>query len=187
MKLTAARADEVADFQRAIAGGQRAWPGLTLPWNADLRGMSLSGCDLSRASLRGARLDGAVLDGARLVEADLRKASLRGAVLVRADLRGANLRGADLRDANLTKADLCEADLLACDMRGARLEGMAVSFGCRAFAGVALSGDTVRQLYSLLLLTRPDDPDVVRALESLRPALEIPLGAPITPDEDDHG
>lgn len=166
---------ELEAFRLGILQGRRSWAGLTLPWDADLRGMQLGGCDLSRASLRGARLDGAVLSGATLLEADLRKASLRGAIVVRADLRGADLRGADLRDADLTKADLCEADLVACDLRGATLEGMAVSFGCKGFAGVKLSGQTVRQLYSLILLTRPDDPDVVRALETLRATLAVPL------------
>jgi hypothetical protein len=165
--------EEVDAFRRGIAQGQRSWAGLTLPWDADLRGLSLIGCDLSRASLRGARLDGAVLSEARLVEANLRKASLRGAILVRADLRGADLRGADLRGADLTKADLCEADLVACDLRGAVLDGMAVSFDCKGFAGVKLSGAAVRQLYSLILLTRPDDPEVVQALETLRAKLGV--------------
>jgi hypothetical protein len=164
---------ELDAFRRGIAQGQRSWEGLTLPWDADLRGAQLAAFDLSRASMRGAQLDGAVLSEAKLVEANLRKASLRGAVLVRADLRGADLRGADLRDANLTKADLCEADLVACDLRGATLDGMAVSFDCKGFAGVRLSGATIRQLYSLLLLTRPDDPEVVRALEALRATLGV--------------
>jgi uncharacterized protein YjbI with pentapeptide repeats len=147
---------QIEAFLRGVSRGQRTWDGLTLPWNADLRGAMLGDCDLGGATLRGARLEGATLAGARLVQADLRKA----------DLRGADLRGADL-----TKADLCEADLVACDLRGALLEGMAVSFGCRGFAGVALSGGAIRQLYSLILMTRPDDPDVVRALESLRSVL----------------
>lgn len=177
---------ELEAFRRGIAQGRRSWVGLTLPWNADLRGLPLGGCDLGRASLRGAQLDGAVLSGCTLVEADLRKASLRGAILVRADLRGADLRGADLRDADLTKADLCEADLVACDLRGALLEGMAVSLGCRGFAGVKLSGSAVRQLYSLLRLTRPDDPDVVRALDSVRAALEVPIDVPIELPGDDE-
>lgn len=164
---------ELDAFRLGIVRGERSWAGLTLPWDADLRGLQLGGCDLSRASLRGARLDGAALSGCKLVEADLRKASLRGAILVRADLRGADLRGADLRDADLTKADLCEADLVASDLRGAVLEGMAVSFDCKGFAGVTLSGATVRQLYSLILLTRPDDPEVVRALETLRATLAV--------------
>jgi uncharacterized protein YjbI with pentapeptide repeats len=166
---------ELEAFRKGVAQGQRSWVGLTLPWDADLRGLPLGGCDLRRASLRGARLDGAVLDGCKLVEADLRRASLRGAILVRADLRGADLRGADLRGADLTKADLCEADLVACDLRGAVLEGMAVSFGCRGFVGVKLDGAAVRQLYSLILLTRPDDPEVVHALKTLRAALAVPL------------
>jgi hypothetical protein len=165
--------ETLAAFRRDLAHGKRSWPGLALPWDADLRGLPLDGCDLSGASLRGALLDGAALAGARLVEADLRKASLRGAVLVRADLRGADLRGADLRGADLTKADLCEADLVACDLRGAVLDGMAVSFDCKSFAGIKLSGAAVRQLYSLILLTRPDDPEVARALDTLRPALEV--------------
>jgi uncharacterized protein YjbI with pentapeptide repeats len=164
---------ELETFRLGLLQGKRSWPGLTLPWDADLRGLHLIGCDLGGASLRGARLDGAVLSGCKLVEADLRKASLRGAILVRADLRGANLRGADLRDADLTRADLCEADLVAADLRGAVCDGMAVSFECKGFAGVKLSGATVRQLYSLLLLTRPDDPDVARALETLRAALAV--------------
>jgi uncharacterized protein YjbI with pentapeptide repeats len=179
--------DELATFQRELAAGRRNWTGLALPWNTDLRGMHLSDCDLSGAALRGAVLDGVLLDGCKLVEADLRKASLRGAVLVRADLRGANLRGADLRNANLTKADLCEADLVACDMRGARMDAMAVSFACKTFAGVKLSGAMVRHVYSLLLTTRPDDPEVVRALESMRSVLEVPLDERIPLDEDDNG
>lgn len=187
MGLTTSEA-ELEAFRHGITQGQRSWVGLTLPWNADLRGMQLGGCDLSRASLRGARLDGAVLAGCKLVEADLRKASLHGAILVRADLRGTDLRGADLRDADLTKADLCEADLVASDLRGAVLEGMAVSFGCKGFAGVKLSGGAVRQLYSLILLTRPDDPEVVRALETLRASLEIPLDQRVVLDgEVPHG
>ncbi|HRC54751.1 MAG TPA: pentapeptide repeat-containing protein [Kofleriaceae bacterium] len=165
---------ELLSFHRALARGQRSFVGLTLPWNADLHGISLAGCDLTGACLRGARLDAAQLDGCKLTEADLRSASLRRAVLVRADLRGADLRGADLRDADLTKADLCEADLVAADLRGATLEGAAISFGCRGYAGVKLSGLTVRHLYSLLLMTRPDDPKVVLALESLRAALALP-------------
>ena len=164
---------ELDAFRRGIASGQRSWEGLTLPWDADLRGAQLAAFDLSRASMRGAKLDGAVLSEAKLVEANLRNASLRGAILVRADLRGADLRGADLRDADLTKADLCEADLVACDLRGAVLDGMAVSFGCKGFAGVKLSGAAVRQLYSLILLTRPDDPEVVQALETLRATLGV--------------
>lgn len=48
---------------------------------------------------------------------------------------------------------------------------------------MALSGSTVRQLYSLLMLARPDDPEVVRALEALRPVLEVPIDARITLDE----
>lgn len=170
-------------FRRGLAQGQRSWVGLTLPWNADLRGLPLGGCDLRGASLRGARLDGAVLAGCTLTEANLSRASLRGAILVRADLRGADLRAADLRGADLTKADLCEADLAACDLRGAVLEGMAVSFGCRGFAGVRLDGAAVRQLYSLILLTRPDDPEVVRALEALRAVLEVPLDQRVALEE----
>jgi uncharacterized protein YjbI with pentapeptide repeats len=166
---------ELEAFRLGLLQGRRSWTGLTLPWNADLRGLQLAGCDLSGASLRGACLDGAVLSECKLVEADLRKASLRGAILVRADLRGADLRGADLRGADLTKADLCEADLVACDLRDAVLDDMAISFGCKGFAGVKLSGATVRQLYSLILLTRPDDPEVVRALETLRAALAVPF------------
>lgn len=165
---------ELVAFHRNLARGERAFAGLTLPWNTDLHGLTLTGCDLSGASLRGARLDGAQLGGAKLTEADLRRASLRGAVLVRADLRGADLRGADLRGADLTKADLCEADLVAADLRGATLEGAAISFGCRGYAGVKISGLTARHLYSLMLMTRPDDPEVVRALESLRLALALP-------------
>jgi pentapeptide repeat protein len=171
----AAGESDVAAFRRGLARGERGWAGLTLPWDADLRGLRMVDCDLSGAILRGARLEGVALAGARLVQADLRKADLRGASLVRADLRGADLRSADLRDADLTKADLCEADLIAADLRGAVLDGMAVSFGCRAFAGVRLSGDAVRQLYSLILMTRPDDPEVVRALAALRPVLEMPI------------
>src|SRR5439155_20571565 len=91
---------ELDAFRRGIAQGQRSWEGLTLPWDADLRGAQLAAFDLSRATMRGAKLDRAVLSEAKLVEANLRKASLRGAVLVRADLRGADLRGADLRDAD---------------------------------------------------------------------------------------
>lgn len=175
-------------FLRGVARGQRTWAGLALPWNADLRGAMLGDCDLGGASLRGARLEGAMLAGARLVQADLRKADLRKAVLVRADLRGADLRGADLRGADLTKADLCEADLVACDLRGALLEGMAVSFGCRGFAGVALSGSAIRQLYSLILMTRPDDPEVVRALESLRSVLGTEVDGWVgLPDAQDEG
>jgi uncharacterized protein YjbI with pentapeptide repeats len=174
---------ELQAFRRGVASGERRFVGLTLPWNTDLRGLHLAGCDLSRASLRGAVLDGAVLDGCKLTQADVRKASLRGAILVRADLRGADLRGADLRDADLTKADLCEADMLACDLRGAVLDGMAVSFNCHGFTGVRLSGAAVRQLYSLLLLTRPDDPEVVRALEAVRASLEVPLDERVVIDE----
>jgi uncharacterized protein YjbI with pentapeptide repeats len=166
---------ELEAFRLGLVQGRRSWPGLTLPWNADLRGLQLAGCDLSGACLRGAQLDGAVLSECKLVEADLRKASLRGAILVRADLRGSDLRGADLRDADLTKADLCEADLVACDLRGALLEGMAVSFDCKGFAGVKLSGAALRQLYSLILLTRCDDPEVARALETLREVLAVPF------------
>lgn len=169
----AASEAELAAFRQGIVDGQRSWTGLALGWDADLRGMQLGGCDLSGASLRGARLDGAVLAGTRLVQADLRKVSLRGAILVRADLRGADLRGADLRDADLTKADLCEADLVASDMRGATLDDVAVSFGCRGFAGVKLSGASMRQLCALLLMTRPDDPEVVRALDQLRATLAL--------------
>ena len=174
---------ELEAFRRGLAQGQRSWPGLTLPWDADLRGWQLGGCDLSRASLRGAKLDGAVLAGGKLTEADLRKASLRGAVLVRADLRGADLRGADLRGADLTKADLCEADLVACDLRGALLEGMAVSFSCKAFAGVRLDGTAIRHLYSLILLTRPDDLEVSCALDSLRTVLEVPFDQRVLLDD----
>jgi uncharacterized protein YjbI with pentapeptide repeats len=172
--LASSKADLDA-FRRGVGQGQRSWQGLTLPWNTDLRGMQLAGCDLSRASLRGAKLDGVVMADCKLVEADLRKASLQQAVLVRADLRGADLRGADLRGADLTKSDLCEADLVASDLRGAVLDGMAVSFGCRGFAGVKVSGAAIRQLYSLILMTRPDDPEVVRALETLRGALAVPF------------
>ena len=174
---------ELEAFRRGLAHGQRSWVGLTLPWNTDLRGWQLGGCDLSRASLRGAKLDGATLAGCTLTEADLCKASLRGAILVRADLRGADLRGADLRAADLTKADLCEADLVACDLRGAVLEGMAVSFACKAFAGVRLDGAAVRQLYSLILLTRPDDPEVACALETLRTVLEVPFDQRVLLDD----
>ncbi len=169
---------ELLAFHRTLARGERSFVGLALPWSADLHGLHLAGCDLSRASLRGARLDGADLDGAKLVECDLRRASLRGARPVRADLRGADLRGADLRGADLTKADLCEADLVAADLRGATLEGAAVSFGCSGYAGVRLSGVTVRHLFALISMTRPDDPEVVRALESLRVALAL------APDEE---
>jgi Pentapeptide repeats (8 copies) len=168
-----ALSSELHLFQRGLENGQRNWTGLTLPWNSDLRGLSLAGVDLSSASLRGACLDGVRLDGAKLVEADLRRASLRGASLVRTDLRGADLLGADLRTADLSKADLCEADLMTGDLRGAILEGAAISLGCSGFAGVRVTGVMVRQLYSLLMMTRPDDPEVVRALESLRAALEV--------------
>jgi uncharacterized protein YjbI with pentapeptide repeats len=163
-----------AAFRRGLARGERGWAGLTLPWNSDLRGLALGDCDLSGAILRGARLEDVALAGARLVQADLRGANLRGANLVRADLRGADLRGADLRNADLTKADLCEADLVAADLRGAVLDGMAVSFNCRAFAGVQLSGDALRQLFSLLLMTRSDDTEVTHALTALRHMLEVP-------------
>src|SRR5256885_1327673 len=72
---------ELDAFRRGIAQGQRSWEGLTLPWDADLRGAQLAAFDLSRATMRGAKLDRAVLSEAKLVEANLRKASLRGAVL----------------------------------------------------------------------------------------------------------
>lgn len=175
--------DDVAAFRRDVIAGKLAWPGLALPWDADLRGLHLAGADLSGATLRGARLDGVALSGCKLVEADLRNAQLPGALLVRADLRGANLRAANLRGADLTKADLCEADLVAADLRGALCEGMAVSFACNAWAGVALSGQTVRLLYSLLLSTRCDDPAVASALASLRPLLEVPASERVTLDE----
>jgi hypothetical protein len=80
---------ELEAFRKGVAQGQRSWVGLTLPWDADLRGLPLG--------------------------------------------------------------------------------------GCKGFAGVKLDGAAVRQLYSLILLTRPDDPEVVRALEILRAALAVPL------------
>src|SRR5262249_41630227 len=149
-------------FRRQLAEGRRGFAGLHLPPGADLRNLVLSHCDFEGASLRGALLDDAHLEGARLVEARLRGASLRRASCVRADLRGADLRGADLREANLTRALLCDADLVACDARGAVLEGTAISLDCRTFGGVALSGLAVKQVYSLLMLARVDDPEVVR-------------------------
>lgn len=186
MQVIAKKPDALIAFERELARGQRGFSGLTLPWSCDLRGLSLAGCELSGASLRGANLDGVDLSGCDLVEADLRKASLRGALLVRADLRGVDLRGADLRDADLAKADLCEAELISCDLRGANLDGAAISFGCRGYAGVKISGVMARHLYSLLLMTRPDDPDVVRALESLRAVLALPEAEqPVLFDEDE--
>ncbi|MEZ4362416.1 MAG: pentapeptide repeat-containing protein [Kofleriaceae bacterium] len=166
-------ARDLQEFKRELASGRRRWPSLVLPWDAELGGLALSGCELPGASLRGAILDGAQLDGCKLTEADLRRASLRGAILVRADLRGADLRGADLRGADLTKADLCEAELVGADLRGAILDGAAISFGCGGFAGVRVSGLMLRQLYGLMLMTRPDDPEVLRALETLRDTLAL--------------
>ena len=91
----------------------------------------------------------------------------------RADLRGANLRGADLRDANLQRADLQGAGLQDADLRNADLRGADLDYACWPLwcggTNVKLDRHLSLQLIYHVFNQQHDDPEIVIALEALRP------------------